>query len=88
MQLDVTDMSPRERLVFLASCRLGDTAPDGRAPVLHDPAYSGECERLAEVGWLERVEHAGKLVGYRLSPEARTASSVQDLIEDAQQSAN
>lgn len=88
MDLNVDDLTPRERSVFLASCQLEDTAKDGRTQLMHDPEYAAECERLAALGWLERVSHDDEPVGYRLSPEARTADAVQSLIEQAQDSPN
>jgi hypothetical protein len=75
--------------VFVASCQLAERETgDKREPLFYDPDYAAEAERLAELGWLERVEYEGELAGYRLSAAARTAHELQSSIEEAQRSTN
>jgi hypothetical protein len=70
-QVSADDLTPRERIVFIASCRLADVETgDEREALFYDPAYAAEAERLAELGWLERAEYEGELAGYRLSAAA------------------
>ena len=91
--LTVDDLSPRERVVVLASCQLGQAGgSDPRKAVMYDPDYTEECEHLFELGWLERVEveHAEEreLVGYHLSQEAATAHNLQAAIDGAKEARN
>ena len=88
------DLTPRERLVFLAACSQAD-ADDGtgKPQVIHDPEFHVECDRLAELGLFERVEldFAGgrrELAGYRLSRDAALIHNVRNEIEAAQWSTN
>jgi hypothetical protein len=88
-QFSADDLTPRERAVFVATCQLADLDDgDEREPLFYDPAYAAEAQRLAELGWLERVEAEAQLAGYRLSSIAATAHSLQSLIEEAQASTN
>jgi hypothetical protein len=87
-ELTVDDLSPRERIVFIASCQVAE-----RVPVLFDPGYVRECERLTELGWLERVEVVHReddceLAGYRLTRRASTAHKVASITEQAARSSN
>jgi hypothetical protein len=86
--MNVDDLTPRERIVFMASCRLEDASPDGRTPLMHDPEYGLECENLTELGWLERVEHGDELAGYKLTSHARASNAIQLLIEEAESATN
>jgi hypothetical protein len=91
-ELTVDDLSPRERIVFIASCQVAER--DGaKVPVLFDPGYVRECERLTELGWLERVEVVHReddceLAGYRLTRRASTAHKVASITEQAARSSN
>jgi hypothetical protein len=88
-QLSADDLTDRERVVFVATCQLTEReSGDEREPVFWDPDCAVEAERLAELGWLERVEHEGELAGYRLSSWAVAAHGLQSLIEDAQARTN
>ena len=61
-------LTPRERVVFVATCQLAERESDDERELLFlDDDYVAEAERLAELRWLERVEHEGELAGYRLS---------------------
>jgi hypothetical protein len=91
-ELTVADLSPREGLVLIASCELTERSGE-REPVIFDPAYAAECERLVEIGWLDRVEveiseTVTDLAGYRLSPRAATAHDAASLIEQSGRSTN
>jgi len=88
------DLSPRERVVFLAACNQAD-ADDGtgKPQVIHDPEYDAECDRLTEVGVFEKVElefadGRRAVAGYRLSEDAALIHLVQNEIEAAQRSMN
>jgi hypothetical protein len=89
-QLSAEDLTPRERLVFIASCRLKEV--DRPEPLIHDPEYATELEQLRDLGWLEAVTYKTKegeaLAGYRPTPATRTADGVQSLVEQAQSSTN
>jgi hypothetical protein len=88
-QLSANDLTERERSVFAATCQLAEyETGDKREPLFDDPDYVDEAEHLADLGWLERVEHEGELVGYRLSSYALAAHSLHTLVEDAQARTN
>jgi hypothetical protein len=89
-QLTAEDLTPRERLVFIASCQLKEV--DGPEALIHDPEYATVLERLRHLGWLEAVTYETKegeaLAGYRPTPAAQTADGVASLLEQAQSSTN
>jgi hypothetical protein len=88
-QFDASDLTERERIVFVATCQLSERqSDDEREAIFWDPNYSAEAEHLADLGWLERVEHEGELVGYRLTSWAVAAHELQTMVEEAQARTN
>jgi hypothetical protein len=65
---------------------------DGERPrLLHDPAYTRECEHLVELGWLERIEIVDaedRRECYRMTRSAATSHELAKAIEQAREAVN